>query len=110
MSIHVERTGLNAVIELSGRLDMNSSADVRKVALMLLTRRNCKHLCIDFTGVTYLDTSGLAILVEILTAAKQRRAELTLSGLNERVRYLIDVNGLTGFFRIQAPVMEKLIA
>lgn len=115
MSIHVERTGLNAVIKPSGRLDMSSSPDVRKVALTLLSRRNCKNLRIDFTGVSYIDTSGLAILLEILSAAKQRFAQLTLSGLNESVRYLIDVNGLMGFFKIEArpiysPAMEKLIA
>jgi anti-anti-sigma factor len=115
MSIHVERAGTNAVIKLSGRLDMNSSPGVRKLALTLLSKRHCKNLRLDFTGVSYIDTSGLAILLEILSAAKQRFAQLTLSGLNESVRYLIDVNSLTGFFKIEArpiysPALEKLIA
>ena len=42
--------------------------------------------------------------------AKDQSAQLTLRGLNEKVRYLIDVNGLTGFFRIESSEREKLSA
>jgi len=101
MTIEVQRVGEDAVIKLSGRLDMNASPDLRKLALRLC-KNACKTLTIDFTDVSYLDTSGLATLLEILVTAKEQRAQLTLRGLNEKVRYLIDVNGLTSFFRIES--------
>jgi anti-sigma B factor antagonist len=110
MEIDTERIREKAVIKLAGRLDMNTSPDLRKTALRLYSRRKCKNLTIDFTGVSYIDTSGLATLIEILVMAKERCAQLTLSGLNEKVRYLIDVNGLTGFFRIASSLREKLTA
>ena len=100
MEIEVEKIDEDAVIKLSGRLDMNTSPDLRKAALRLYTKGKCKNLTIDFANVSYIDTSGLATLVEILVTAKEQCAQLTLSGLNENVRYLLDVNGLTGFFRI----------
>lgn len=112
MNIDVIQTGQDATVRLSGRLDINMSPDVRKTALALYTKRNCTNLTIDFAGVSYIDTSGLAILLEILAAARERYAQLTLSSLSERVRYLLDVNGLSGFFRITTPAqaLEKLIA
>jgi anti-sigma B factor antagonist len=110
MEIEAEKIREDAVIKLAGRLDINTSPDLRKAALRLYSKRKCKNLTIDFTGVSYIDTSGLATLIEILVTAKERCAQLTLSGLNEKVRYLLDVNGLTGFFRIAGSLREKLHA
>jgi anti-anti-sigma factor len=110
MEIKVTKLGKDAVIRLSGKLDMNTSPDFLKAALALYNRGLSKNLTVDFSGVSFIDTSGLATLLELLVAAKERRAQLTLSGLNEKVRYLIDVNGLTGFFKIGDSVREKLLA
>ena len=110
MEIEIEKIDQDAVIKLSGRLDMNSSPDLRKTALRVYSKRKCKNVTIDFTNVSYIDTSGLATLVEILVETKERCAQLTLAGLNENVRYVLDVNGLTGFFRITASVREELHA
>ena len=106
----IEELGEEAVINLSGRLDLNTSPNLRKTALKLYLKGQCKNLTIDFANVSYIDTSGLATLVEILVTAKERCAQLTLSGLNENVRYLLDVNGLTRFFRIAGAEREELHA
>jgi anti-sigma B factor antagonist len=110
MEIVAEKIGNDALIKLSGRLDMNTSPDLRKVALALYTKGGIKHLTIDFTEVSFIDTSGLATLLEIQVSAKEHCAQMTLSGLNEKVQYLIDVNGLTGFFRIVTSAQERLHA
>jgi anti-anti-sigma factor len=107
MEIVVERIHKNAVIKLSGRLDMNTSPDLRKAALTVYTKTGCKHLTVDFAEVSFIDTSGLATLLEILVATKQHSTRLTLSGLNEKIRYLIDVNGLAGFFALGSSARER---
>jgi anti-anti-sigma factor len=101
MEINVQKLDRDGVIKLSGRLDMNSSPDLRKTALTLLNKGKCKNLTVDFSRVSFIDTSGLATLLEILVATREQCGQLTLAGINEEVRYLIDVNGLTGFFRIE---------
>lgn len=87
---------------------MNTSPDLRKLALTLCTKGRCHNLRVDLAEVPFIDTSGLATLLEILAATKEQNKQLTLSGLNENVRYLIDVNGVTGFFRIEAFPEETL--
>lgn len=108
MEIEVEKLGRDVLIKLSGRLDMNTSPDLRKLALTLCTKSRCRNLKVDLTRVPFIDTSGLATLLEVLVITKERNKQLTLSGLNENVRYLIDVNGVTGFFRIEASPEETL--
>ncbi len=108
MEIEIAKIDEDAMIKLSGRLDMNTSPDLRKAALKLYSKDKCKNLGMDFAHVSYIDTAGLATLVEILVMAKERCAQLTLSCLNENVRYLLDVNGLTRFFKITGSVREEL--
>ena len=108
MKIDVETLDEEAVIKLSGRLDINTSPDLRKTALTLYTKGEYKKLTIDFVNVSYIDTSGLATLLEILATAKERCAHLTLSGVNEKVRYLIDVNGLSGFLRVEDSAPQRV--
>jgi anti-sigma B factor antagonist len=107
MQIEVEKIGKEAVIRLSGKLDLNTSPDLRKAALRLYSKGRCKNVTVDFADVSFIDTSGLATLLEILVTAKEECAQLTLSDLNEKVRYLIDVNGLSGFFRIASSERER---
>ena len=108
MEIEVQKLDRDALIKLSGRLDMNTSPDLRKAALTLCTRSKCNHLTVDLADVPFIDTSGLATLIDVLVTTKEQCMQLTLSGLNEKVRYLIDVNGLTGFFNIETSAEERL--
>jgi anti-anti-sigma factor len=95
------------VIKLSGRLDNNTSPDLRRTVLALFTRSPSNNLTVDFAEVSFIDTAGLATLLEILVTANEKCARLTLSGLKENLRYLIDVNGLTGFFQIVSSAEER---
>ena len=108
MEIVAKKNHKDALIKLSGRLDMNTAPDLRNAALALYAKGGRKNLTLDFTEVSFIDTSGLATLLEILVVAKEQHAQLILSGLNEKVQYLIDVNGLKGFFRIGSPAPERL--
>jgi anti-sigma B factor antagonist len=100
MKIGVQKLDREVLIKLSGKLDMNTSPDLRKAALAACIRGKCNTLTVDLGEVPFIDTSGLATLLDILVATKQQHAELILSGLNEKVRFFIDVNDLTEFFRI----------
>ena len=49
---------------------------------------------VDLTEVSYLDTSGIATLVEGLKVARSRRNTLRIQGLQGRVLHLFEVTGL----------------
>ena len=56
------------ILELSGEVDLNHSPALRKNILNSL--KNDKPLLIDMSGVTYIDSSGIASLVEGFQTAK----------------------------------------
>jgi anti-sigma B factor antagonist len=93
-----EHRGAECQAMLTGRISIDSSPDLRETLLKQLASPGCLTLTIDFNGVAYVDTSGLAMLVEILKSARTQGKQFQLSGLKERPRYLLETTRLLRFF------------
>ena len=70
---------------LTGRITIESSPDLRETLLKQLASPGCRTSTIDFNEVAYVDTSGLAILVEILKAARTQGKEFQLSASSSEI-------------------------
>ena len=96
--IQYSQQGPQCRVSLSGRITIDSAEDLRERLLKRLDDPSCQCLTVDFLEVTYIDTSGLAILVETLRAARVRKKKFKLSRLQERPRYLLEVTRLLHLF------------
>jgi anti-sigma B factor antagonist len=96
--IRFEQHGPKSRAEISGRIDIDSSPEFRGSLLRMLRVPDCQCLEVSFCEVAYIDTSGLAVLVDVLKAARHLGKTLELSGLQERPRYLLESSGLLRFF------------
>jgi len=90
-------------IAVDGRVTVDSSPTLRERVLAILYRESLPVLTIDLTAVPYIDTSGLATLVEALKVARAGNTSLRLR-LNNRPRYLLEVTGLLHLFEAPADV------
>jgi anti-sigma B factor antagonist len=90
-----------AVVKLLNDIDMECSPDLRMV-LMELTAKRVPVIGIDLSEVPYMDSSGLATLVEAMQRVKKYNGEFILFGLQQRVRSLFEIAKLTNIFTIQA--------
>jgi anti-sigma B factor antagonist len=101
-----EQHGKESRAELSGRITIDSSPELRASLLRLLRAPDCERLEVNFGEVVYIDTSGIAVLVEALKSARHLGKKLELSGLHDRPRYLLESTGLLSFFE-DAPSPTK---
>ena len=62
------------VVALAGEIDLEQSPAVRSLLLGAVARG--KDLLVDLSAVTYIDSSGIASLIEALQAAKEGGREL----------------------------------
>ena len=85
-------------VSLSGRITIESSPGLYAFLLERLKSPVCRILTVDFCEVVYLDTSGLAMLVEILKAARRLGKTFQVSGLRERPRFLLEASRLLRLF------------
>jgi len=66
------------VVRLSGDIDMHASPAARRAILQCI--RDDRPVIVDLAAVSYIDSSGIATLVEGLQAAKAKRLEFGLFG------------------------------
>ena len=99
LEIAVDRSGVDAMVRLSGRIDVDSSPDVRDCLLAILLGKESVHaVTVDLSEVNHIEASGIATLVEALKIAGRRQIQLHLQGLHGSVLRLFEVTGLLPLF------------
>jgi anti-anti-sigma factor len=82
--------GRSCLICVSGRITIDSSPDLRTLLLQQLESTGCERLTVDLYEVVYVDTSCLAVLLEVQRAARAQKKTFYLSGLRDGPRYLLE--------------------
>jgi len=84
-------------VAIHGRVTIENSGEMR-TALANALGRKPETLPVDLSGVPYIDTSGLATLVEAARIARKQGTRMVLSGLQDQPRYLFDITHLDRLF------------
>ena len=99
LAIAVDHNGMDTIVRLNGRIDVDSSPDVRECLLAtLLGKQLVQAVTVDLGDVTHIEASGIATLVEALKIAGHRQIRLHLQGLHGSVLRLFEVTGLLPLF------------
>ena len=101
MNVVVSRDG--ALASLCGRIDIDSSPAVRDRLLALLNAPHPDAVTIDLSGVTHIDSSGVATLIEALKIARAHKTEMRLRGIEDRLLRLFEITGILALFNGSAP-------
>jgi anti-sigma B factor antagonist len=87
------------MIEIEGDVDLYSSPQVRKTIIDLLQKKK-SALFINLAGVNYMDSSGVATLVEGLQKIKKYGGSLYVYNLQGAVRDVFELSRLDKVFNI----------
>ena len=87
-------------VQLEGPVDMMTVPAIRKTLLGPTGKKEIKEIHVDFSRVTVLDTSGLAMLVEVWKGLAREGGVLRLTGLSEQAGRLIQLARLDHVFEI----------
>jgi len=77
---------------------------------MQVQRQQPGRLIFDLCDVPYMDSSGVATLVEAMQVARRYRGVVVLCGLHERVRSIFEIARLDMVFKIVDSVDDALLA
>ena len=96
--IEIVHTEKGALASLKGRFDIDSSPAVREQLIGFFHALHPRALSIDLSGVTHIDSSGVATLIEALKIARNCKTELRLQGLHDRLLRLFEATGILSLF------------
>jgi len=94
MSLDVSTADDHAVIAVEGELDAYTSHQLR-ACLAELDGEGVTHIAVDLSGLTFVDSSGLGVLMSAGRRARDQGGELVLREVSPQIRRVLDVTGLS---------------
>jgi anti-sigma B factor antagonist len=106
IGIRIVRTSSESTVTVTGRVTVDSSPHLRSLLLPLLRQGTGPTVVIDLSGVSYLDMSGLATLLEALKAGRLRSKTLRVLGMTGQTRMLAEIAELDKIFQAAGSEVE----
>src|SRR5579862_7844809 len=98
IEIAVDHSGADTIVRLKGRVDADSSPDVRdRLRAILLTNPLPHAVSVDLADVTSIEASGIATLIEALKVARHHGIRFNLQGHGSALQ-LFESTGLLALF------------
>lgn len=105
----ITKQGPIHIITMQGELIETSQADKLMEEVDGIILKNNIRFIIDLGGLKYLNSSGLTILIRILTKARKAGGEAVISSVGKRIKELLVITKLNTVFTV-AETVEQGIA
>lgn len=95
------------VVAIAGDIDLNNSPEFRSEMLALIARHTPRRLVLNLGRVPYMDSSAIAVLVELLRRLG-KGGRVFLTDLQPRVKGLVEIARLDTIFALAASEQDAL--
>lgn len=110
MDIAVRTSDGTSIVDLNGDITLRTTPEVRKVLLGQFREKSTHRVIVNMSGVRYIDSAGVASLVEALRLSRDLKSRFSLFGLSKIARQVLDLTRLTKVFEIHDNEQEALSA
>jgi anti-sigma B factor antagonist len=100
VQISTRRMDKTAILDISGDIDLAHSTEVRRAVLQEFREKHTPRVILNLRDVNYIDSSGVASLVEGLKAARDVGSRLILFGLSPIAHEVLQLSRLLKIFEI----------
>jgi anti-anti-sigma factor len=95
--------GTAITVEVAGEIDSASAPVLRSCVLQCLSA-GCTDLTLDMTQLTFIDSSGLQVLVRAINLLRDQGGHLTLRNPPVIAERILAITGLTPYLDIMMPI------
>jgi anti-sigma B factor antagonist len=100
VKISARRIGKTAILDISGDIDLAHSSEVRRMVLVEFRENRTSKVILNLLEVNYIDSSGVASLLEGLKASQDVGSRLILFGLSPIANEVLQLSRLLNVFEI----------
>ncbi|HTB91808.1 MAG TPA: STAS domain-containing protein [Candidatus Sulfotelmatobacter sp.] len=108
MQIAVRLAIGGTILDITGDIDLAHSPEMRKALLQEIKEKRTPKVFLNLEKVRYIDSSGIASLVEGLKASRDQGSRLILYGLSKTVREVMELSRLQKIFEIHDSEAQAL--
>jgi anti-sigma B factor antagonist len=110
LKISARQVGDAVILDLTGDITLFNSPEIRKALIDQLREQRVSHLIINMLAVPYVDSSGVASLVEGLKISRDLKSRFALYGLSKSARTVLELTHLLRIFEVHQTEQEALDA
>jgi len=100
LNIQTKQEESASVISIKGKVNFEVTAQLREVIKETIAAHQPKLLVINLEGITFIDSSGLGLLVAARSSVDKNDGRLHLCCLPAQVKKIFDQTNLTNYFSI----------
>ena len=106
MKISIRDAGETKIVEVEGDVDLGSSPDLRRTLFDMLAK--APKLALNLKAIRYIDSSGIATLIEVLKDSQKRNKQFVLFGLSPAVQQVFHLTHVVRIFQVFQTEEEAL--
>ena len=91
---------------ITGEIDAKSAPEAKAKLMPAIDRSG--RLLMDMSGVTFMSSAGLRILLQLYRQALARDGKVALVGLQEQIRDTMSMTGFLNYFAVADTLEEGL--
>ena len=110
MQISTRQSGTSTIVDVVGDIDLYNSPEIRKVLLDTIRDKRVSRTIINLKEVRYIDSSGVASLVEGLKISRNVNSRFMLYGLSPAAREVLELSRLIKVFEVYENEEQALAA
>jgi anti-sigma B factor antagonist len=108
MDISLRQSGVATIVDVTGDITLYNSPEMRKVLIELLKEKRVARVIVNMTSVKYIDSAGVASLVEGLKISRDLKSTFALFGLSRTAREVLELTRLIKVFEVYNSEEEAL--
>jgi anti-sigma B factor antagonist len=108
MDISTRQAGNATVVDVTGDITLYNSPEVRRVLMDLLKEKRIPRVIVNMLNVKYIDSAGVASLVEGLKVSRDLKSGFALYGLSRTAREVLELTRLIKVFEVYNNEEEAL--
>jgi anti-sigma B factor antagonist len=108
MDISLRQSGVATIVDVTGDITLYNSPEMRKILLELLKEKRVARVIVNMSKVKYIDSAGVASLVEGLKVSRDLKSTFALYGLSRTAREVLELTRLIKVFEVYNNEEEAL--
>jgi stage II sporulation protein AA (anti-sigma F factor antagonist) len=109
MYLEFDKNGDKLVVYMMGELDHHSAEEVRNKIDDRIDREKLNKLVMDFSGVTFMDSSGIGVVIGRYKKLSLKNGTVCVAKANDTVKRVFELSGMFKIIKLFNNVDEAVI-
>lgn len=98
------------IVYMMGELDHHSAEEVRNKIDDRLDREKVNKLVMDFSGVTFMDSSGIGVVIGRFKKLSIKKGTVCIAQVNNTVKRVFELSGMFKIIKLFSTVEEAVLS